>query len=171
MMLRSNSRGTTLLELVIAAVVLGVIVAMAAPQFGDTLQRLKFKGKSRDVVSDIRLARSDAVSQRTQFGVHFDYEGNGYVLFKDLVNPGLYLYEVGDSVIKTIAWGRDALLYYTSFDPSTVIFKPDGSASVSGDVILSDANDDHRAKVNVLAATGRVKLTYEPGQHESGQTN
>ncbi len=170
-MLRNNSKGTTLLELVIAAVVLGVIVTMAAPEFGDTIQRLKFKSKSRDVVSDIRLVRSDAVSQRTQFGVHFDYNQNGYVLFKDLVNPGLYQYDTGDSVIKTINWGREALLYYTSFDPSTIIFKPDGSANVTGDVIFTDATDVHRAKVNVLAATGRVKLTYEPGEFETGQTD
>lgn len=168
---RNDCKGTTLLELVIAAVVLGVIVAMAAPRFGDTIQRLKFKGKSRDVVSDIRLVRSDAVSQRTQFGIHFDYEQNGYILFKDLVNPGLYQYDSGDSVLKTINWGREALLYYTSFDPSTIIFKPDGSASVSGDVIVSDATDVHRAKVNVLAATGRVKLSYEPGQFETSQSD
>jgi Tfp pilus assembly protein FimT len=168
---RNNCRGTTLLELVIAAVVLGVIVTMAGPQFGDTIQKLKFKSKSRDVVSDIRLVRSDAVSQRTQFGIHFDYEQNGYVLFKDLVNPGLYQYDTGDSVLKTISWGQEASLYYTSFDPTTIIFKPDGSASVSGDVIVADATDVHRARVNVLAATGRVKLTYEPGESETSQSN
>lgn len=158
---KRNCRGITVLELTIASVVLGVIVAMAAPEFGDTVQRLKFKGKSRDVISDIRLARSDAVSQRAQFGVHFDYDQNGYVVFKDLANPGLFQYEVGDSVIKTVSWGQDAWLYYTSFYPSTVVFMPDGSASISGDVILSDAHNNRQARINVLAATGRVKLTYE----------
>ncbi len=161
MVLKKNCRGLTILELTIAGVVLGVIVAMAAPEFGTTVQRLKFKGRSRDVISDIRLARSDAVSQRAQFGVHFDYGQNGYTLFKDLVNPGLFQYDWGDSVIKTVSWGQDAWLYYTSFSPSTVVFMPDGSASISGDVILSDASYNRKARINVLAATGRVKLTYE----------
>ncbi len=115
MMLKGNHRGLTILELTIAAVVLGVIVALAAPEFGNTVRRLKFKGKSRDVISDIRLARSDAVSQRAQFGVHFDYDANGYTLFKDLVNPDLFQYEAGDSAIKTVACRTDAILYYTSY--------------------------------------------------------
>jgi Tfp pilus assembly protein FimT len=164
MMLKGNHRGLTILELTIAAVVLGVIVALAAPEFGDTVRRLKFKGKSRDAISDIRLARSDAVSQRSQFGVHFDYDAT---LFKDLVNPDLFQYEAGDSAIKTVTWGTEAMLYYTSFEPSTIVFRPDGSASVSGDVVVSDADYNERARINVLAATGRVKLSYESQQEES----
>jgi Tfp pilus assembly protein FimT len=167
MKLKGNHRGLTILELTIAAVVLGVIVALAAPEFGDTVQRLKFKGKSRDVLSDIRLTRSNAVSQRAQFGVHFDYTENGYTVFKDLINPDLLQYEAGDSVIKTVAWGNEAVLYYTSFEPSTIVFRPDGSASVSGDVLVNNPDNDERARINVLAATGRVKLSYESLEQQS----
>ncbi len=157
----NNHRGITLLELMIAVVVLGVIVAMAAPEFGDVLKRLKFKNKSRDLVSDLRLARSDAIAQRTQFGLYFDLGQNQYIMFKDKVNPSLFTYDAGDSVIKTVSLDQDVLLYSSSLTDNTIVFKPDGSASCSGNVIISDSQGNEQADVDVLASTGRVKLTYQ----------
>jgi Tfp pilus assembly protein FimT len=159
-----NSRGITVLELVIAAVVLGIVAAMAAPEFGDVLKRLKFKASSRDVVSDMRLARSEAIAQRTQFGLYFDYSDNNYVLFKDVVNPSQFTYEIGDSVIKTVNLGQDAWIYshsfYNSYGSGAIVFKPDGSASCTGNVVLSDHKWENQADIDVLASTGRVRLTY-----------
>ncbi|MCK4404744.1 MAG: hypothetical protein KAW02_06585 [candidate division Zixibacteria bacterium] len=48
-----NSKGIILLGLMIAVVVLGLMLAMAAPQFAGVLPRLEFKGKSWDMVSDM----------------------------------------------------------------------------------------------------------------------
>jgi prepilin-type N-terminal cleavage/methylation domain-containing protein len=156
-----NSKGITLLELVIAVVVLGVIAAMAAPQFAGVLPRLKFKSKSRDIVSDIRLARSDAISQKAQLGLYFDYSQNGYVVFKDQINPSWFTYDIGDSVIKTVNLGQDVFLYYYTFSNGTVIFKPDGSASSSGNVTITNDQGNEQVDIDVLASTGRVKLTFQ----------
>jgi len=158
---KKNSKGITLLELVIVVVTLGVIVAMAAPRFGEILPRLKFKSKSRDIVSDMRLAKSNAIAQRTQFGLYFDYSQNGYVLFQDKVNPDLLTYEVGDSVIKTVSLGQDVFLYYVSFDNNTVVFRADGSANSSGSATIARDQGGELADINVLASTGRVRLTFQ----------
>jgi Tfp pilus assembly protein FimT len=159
-----NYKGVTVLELVVAAVVLGIVAAMAAPEFGDVLKRLKFKGRSRDVVSDMRLARSEAIAQRTQFGLNFDYSESEYVLFKDVVNPGQFTYDQGDSVIKAVSLGQDVWIYnhsfYNNYGYGTVVFKPDGSASLTGNLVLSDQQWENQADIDVLASTGRVRLTY-----------
>jgi len=160
MRFKKNRKGITLLELMIGVVVLGVIVAMAAPQFASVLPRLKFKSKSRDIVSDLRLARSDAVSQRAQFGLFFDFLQDRYIVFKDLVNPNLFTYEFGEAVIKTVYLGQDISLYSCSFNNYTVVFKPDGSASSSGIVTIENNQGNDRADIDVLASTGRVKLTF-----------
>ena len=153
-------KGMTLLELMIGVVVLGVIAAMAAPQFGGVLPRLKFKNKSRDIVSDMRLARSDAISQRVQFGLFFDSIQDRYIVFKDQINPDLFTYEFGDSVIKTVNLGQDASFYSCTFYNYTIVFKPDGSASSSGNVTIENNQGNDRADIDVLASTGRVKLTF-----------
>lgn len=156
-----NSKGITLLELVIGVVILGVVAAMAAPRFSGVMSRLKFKSNSRDVVSDLRLARSDAIAQRTQFGLYFDYNQNGYILFKDQINPGSFTYEMGDSVIKTISFDQGVWLYYCNFSNNAIVFKPDGSANSSGNVVLSDDQYMNQADIDVLASTGRVKLAFQ----------
>jgi prepilin-type N-terminal cleavage/methylation domain-containing protein len=163
---KKNSKGITLLELVIAVVVLGVVAAMAAPQFGGVLPRLKFKSKSRDIVSDMRLTRSDAIAQRVQVGLYFDYSQNEYTMFKDLVNPDLFTYEAGDSVIKTVNLGQDISMYYCDFSDNTVVFKPDGSASGSGNVTIKNNQGNDLANIDVLASTGRVKLTFQYSEED-----
>jgi len=161
-----NSKGITLLELVIVVVVLGVVAAMAAPQFGGVMPRLKFKNKSRDIVSDLRLARSDAIAQRGQFGLYFDYSQNGYIVFKDQINPSLFTYDIGDSVIKTVSLGQDVSLYYSTFSNNTIVFKPDGSANSSGNVTISKDEGGELADIDVLASTGRVRLTFQYSDEE-----
>ena len=163
---KKSSKGITLLEMVIVVVVLGVIAAMAAPQFAGVLPRLKFKNKSRDIVSDLRLARSDAIAQRGQFGLYFDYSQNGYIVFKDQINPSLFTYDIGDSVIKTVSLGQDVSLYYSTFSNNTIVFKPDGSASFSGNVTISNGEGEEQAAIDVLASTGRVKLTFQYSDEE-----
>jgi Tfp pilus assembly protein FimT len=161
-----DHKGVTLLELVATVVVLGTVAPMAASEFGDVLKKLKFKGRSRDVVSDMRLARSEAIAQRTQLRLHFDYSGNEYVLFKDLVNLAQFSYDQGDSVIKTFSLGKRCVdiqshfLFYNNYEYGTIVFNPDVSASLSGYLVLSDRQWKNQSEIDVLASTGLVKLTY-----------
>jgi Tfp pilus assembly protein FimT len=139
----------------------------AASEFGDILKKLKFKGRSRDVVSDMRLARSEAIAQRTQFGLHFDYSEIEYVLFKDAVNPGQFSYDQGDSVIKTFSLGKDVWIYnhtfYNDYGYDTIVFRPDGSASLSGYLVLSDRQWKNQSEIDALVSTGRVRFNYSYG--------
>lgn len=157
----NNNKGITLLEMIIVAVVIGITSTLAIPRFGQVMDKLRLKTAARDMVSSLRLARSHAVSQRSQLGVYFDLESSQYVLFKDLANPGSFTYDAGsdsDVVTKTLP-GRVGF-GYSSFPNSVVIFKPDGSASSSGAVELYSCELDYYGcfTVDVLGSTGRVKL-------------
>ncbi len=149
-----------MLEMVIVAVVVGISATLAVPRFGQVMERLKFKTAGRDIVSSLRLARANAVSERSQFGVYFDLESGQYTLFKDVANPGSFTYDAGadsDMVTKTLP-GR-VNLAYTSFPNLVAIFRPNGSASSSGAVLLCSCADCGTAlSVDVLGSTGRVKL-------------
>jgi prepilin-type N-terminal cleavage/methylation domain-containing protein len=155
-----NNKGITLLELMIVVVIIGIGSALAAPRFGQIMEKLKLKTAGRDVVSSLRLARSDAVSQRQQFGVYFNLNSNQYVLFKDKFNPGSFTYEPGgDSAMVTETLPGHINFGSTSFPNFVVIFKPDGSASNSGSVELYSSEEGYSSfVVDVLSSTGRVKL-------------
>jgi prepilin-type N-terminal cleavage/methylation domain-containing protein len=161
MIRKNNSRGITLIELVIVVVIISVIAAMGIPQFSKVVPRLEFKSASRDIVSDLRLVRSLAIAQRTQVGLYFNSEQRQYIIFKDMVNLPALTYEVGDSVIRTVTLDQNLSISSCSFTNYTIIFKPDGSASSTGGVVVGYSQGNDLANVNVLASTGRVKLTYQ----------
>jgi Tfp pilus assembly protein FimT len=160
MEIKNNNKGITLLEVMIITVIIGITSTLAIPRFGQVMDKLRLKTEARDIISSLRLARSNAVSQRSQFGVYFDLNSRQYVLFKDLTNLGSFTYDAGadsDMVTKTLP-GR-VNFGYSSFPNFTVIFKPDGSASSSGLVELCSYEDYYGSfTIDVLGSTGRVKL-------------
>ena len=157
---KSNNKGITMLEMMIIAVIIGITSTLAIPRFGQVMDKLRLKTAGRDILSSLRLARSNAVSQRSQFGVYFDLNSRQYVLFKDLANPGSFTYDAGsdsDMVTKTLP--ARVNFGYDSFSNSVVIFRPNGSASSSGLIELYSCEDYYGSfTVDVLSSTGRVKL-------------
>ncbi len=150
------------MELVIVVVVIGLMSAMAVPSFLNYTSKLETKSTARDIVSTLRLARSKAVSERAQYGIFFNTGARQYTYFKDKVSPGLLQYDPGvggDSVIAQHALDADVNYVSNSFTNTTVIFKTDGGASSSGDLKLTPASGGFTYNINVLASTGRVKLT------------
>ncbi|MGB2698395.1 MAG: GspH/FimT family pseudopilin [Candidatus Zixiibacteriota bacterium] len=154
-------KGFTMIELMIVAVAIGIFSAIAIPRFGKVMTKLKLKSAARDVTSTLRLARSNSVSQKRPFGVYFDVQNGQYILFEDKVNLSSYTYEVGDSAIQTANLPENVDFGYASFNNSTVIFRPNGSASSSGMVDVWSYDVYDYLWVDVLASTGRVKLVKQ----------
>jgi prepilin-type N-terminal cleavage/methylation domain-containing protein len=157
---KKNNKGITLLELMITLVVLGITSTLAFPQFERTMDKLRLKNAGRDMVSSLRLARSDAVSKRQQFGVYFDINSRRCILFKDLANLAAFTYDAGsDSDMVATPLPSHVNFGSTSFPNSVVIFQPYGSASNSGSIgLYSSEGSSGTFTVDVLSSTGRVKL-------------
>ena len=157
---KKDSKGAAMIELILGAVVLGVIIAMVAAQFAGVLPRLKFKSASCYIISDLRLARSEAIAQKTQFGLYFDFGQSQYILFRDQVDLPSCTYDVGDSVIKTVSLDQDISISSCTFNHYTIVFKAEGSASCAGSVVIRNNQGSERANVDVLASSGEVRLTF-----------
>lgn len=157
-----NKRGFTLIEAVIVAVLIGIMSAIAIPRFGKVMTKLKMKASGRDIISQLRLARSYAVSQKNPFGVYFDIENNQFVIFEDVVNLSSLTYDYGDSTIKTFTLPVDINFSYSSFNNDVVIFRSNGSASSTGSVDLYSEKVYDYLMIDVLASTGRVRM-YKGG--------
>jgi type II secretion system protein H len=153
-----NERGVTLMELIIVVVIVGLMSAMAVPSFLNYTSKLQAKSTARDIVSTLRLARSKAVSERNPYGVHFDAGNRRYTFFKDKGDPTQYTAGT-DSLISQVALDRDVNYAGNTFTNAAVIFGTSGGASTSGDLTIVPASGGFNYVVNVLASTGRVKLT------------
>lgn len=161
MRLVKNSRGITLVELMTIVVLIGIIAAIAMPEFGATMSRLKFRSSARHMLSKLRLARSNSVANKQQFGVHFDQGTRTMTVFQDRVNPTAFRFETGDSAISVDTLPEDFVAVYPTFGGSDVVYRPNGSASATGSVLFIAYNGSDYVNfgiIEVLASTGRTKI-------------
>jgi prepilin-type N-terminal cleavage/methylation domain-containing protein len=155
-------KGVTMMELVVVAVVIGLMSALAVPSFLNYSAKMEAKSEARNIVSTLRQARSKAISERVKYGVYFDAGNRRYTYFKE--KSGNEQYDAGtDSLISQIALDRDISYGGNTFTNTTVVFRSDGSASSSGNLKLySTAAGSDTLYINVLASTGRVKMDDRP---------
>jgi prepilin-type N-terminal cleavage/methylation domain-containing protein len=159
---KSNGRGIrgfTMIEMAIVAVLIGVMATMAVPLFTRTLPRLKTHAEARNILNAIRIARSRAIAENTQYGVYINSTARSYLLFKDIVSPTLYMYNSGDSIISgPVIFDFNVVCTGTTFTNGTVVLLPTGAASQTGTVGVNSSSGDAPYTISVLAATGKTKI-------------
>lgn len=65
----SKEKGFTLIELMIAIAILGVIVGLAAPAMGDFLIRQRVSSQANELMLALAFARSEAVKSNTSIAI------------------------------------------------------------------------------------------------------
>lgn len=156
-----SKRGITLIELMSIVVIIGIVAAMAAPRFSRTITRLKFRTSARDLVSKMRLARSNAITHKQPYGVYLDNSDMTMTMFVDTYNPTAYTFETADSVVSVDTLPDGFVYLGTDFGQTSIVYRPNGSASQTGRVYFQtyDENDGiNIGIVHVLASTGRTKI-------------
>jgi len=157
----SSKAGITLIEMVTLAVIVGIIAAMAAPRFQRAYDRMQFRAANREIMSDLRMARSMAITDKAQYGVYFDFASKSMTIFRDVVNPSLLTLESGDPVVRTDTLAVNVEYLLTDVVNNTITFGPNGSADFNGGGniltigLLDDVYCEHFH--NVLRSTGRVR--------------
>ncbi len=163
-----SNRGITMIEIIIGVVIVGIAAAMAVPRFQTAVERMQFRSANRDIVSALRMARSQAISQHSAFGIYFDYGALTMTLFEKK-GTDMDSYEPAwDDVVRvdTLGGTDGKFLDYiiTSLDDSptesSIVFESDGSATAGGDIFTIELTDAMVgvAHINVLPSTGRVTL-------------
>lgn len=157
-----SAKGTSLIEIMATVVIIGIVAGMAVPRFKIAMERISYQASDRDMLSVLRLARSLAISEKSQYGIYFeDTSPRKYRLFKDISNPSSYTYDDSDSTMKIDTLGHDFAMLYTDIPGNTVVFQPNGSAGFTGggNIISMAMSEDVTAIFvhNILASTGRVK--------------
>ena len=64
-----KNQGFTLIELMVTVAVMAIIATIAAPSFGDLLERQRFQKKERELLSILTQTKSQAILKRTNVTV------------------------------------------------------------------------------------------------------
>ena len=157
-----SQRGVTILELLITTVIIGIVSAMAVPRFQTAVERLKIRSGGQEMNSVMKLARSNAISNKQPYGLHFDSDKMIVTLFEENVVPGstVVVFDNADSIVHVDTLPQEFKYLDTDCDGDVIVFQPNGSCSfVGGGNIYAIATTEKVTAIiinNVLASTGRV---------------
>ena len=78
-----HNSGFTLIELIIALAIIGILAAVSVPSFIKWLPDIKLQSASRDLYSAMQKARSEAVKGNKDWAIVFDSTNDRYYLCSD----------------------------------------------------------------------------------------
>ena len=161
---RSQS-GYSIIELLVVIAIIGIVSLVSVPQFIAFQRSNQLKTSMRQVMADLRLARQQAVSERTQTRVRFQANAPSYEVEKlnsDGTWTGIGRSASGNST-RSLETGctlaTPANLQTATIDGNTfyvVVFRPEGT------ITLADANNpDGSFVVRTAHALSRTSFTIQ----------
>lgn len=152
-----NKTGMTLLELIIVVAILGIVSAIAAPNYMNYMADRRLKGAARTIMSDLMASRLSAVSRNHEFKVFFSGDQMTYTVLADTNNNGTA--DTGEAAeAKNIRNDYHDVAMTASANP---IFSPRGTAPLGTTVTLTSLRTGARQCV-MVGLSGRVKIDSCP---------
>jgi Tfp pilus assembly protein FimT len=159
MTMTNNTSGWTLMETMIAVVMVGILAAAAIPKFGPMLESMKLRTAAMTVQRALVAARTRAIADpsvhcgvvfvgSTKLIIYPDSSGTPYVV-NQLDTASKYL--------GTYTMPRNIVLTEVSVSNHCIVFRGDGSAKTDGTVTVGNKYNKTKT-INVLATTGRIKV-------------
>jgi len=132
-------RGLTLIELLIAILLIGILIAVLTPSMTDAMARKRLEGIANELSTDLQYSKSQAVSTNTS--VSLITSANGYLI------------QNATSVFKTIT--LDSKVSLTA--PLTISFEPYRDFSSTATVTVTHTQTPAQLLVKV-DPMGRIQL-------------
>jgi prepilin-type N-terminal cleavage/methylation domain-containing protein len=161
-MTSNTASGWTLMELLVAIVMVSILSALAIPTMTPMLESMKLRTAALNVQRTLVAARTRAITDpNVHCGVYFPDSMNAYI-FPDSASGTAYQVDARDTA--NIYLGRYKLpkkIYLCSLSTSLtnrcIVFRGDGSAKYGGNIYIFNKYNKKRT-INVLATTGRIKV-------------
>jgi prepilin-type N-terminal cleavage/methylation domain-containing protein len=146
--------GFTLLELIIVLILLGLAAAVVIPSFTGGLRGLRLETAGRDLITRMKQARTDALSQQAVFRVVLktDPAGDDQYVFVDEYGRTLRSYNLPEDVV--VKTPEKEL-------PLTISFYPSGKSSGGKFSLQYEGGRVLRISVDPVTGFGRVLKATE----------
>lgn len=169
-------RGTSLLELMFAIAIAGVVLAAAVPSFQTTIRNSSMTTVTNQMVTFMHAARSEAVKRRQRVTVcrgqvetaQCDPDGEGLLVFSNTADDASFDAGAGDTLVRHSRWLRGsvdpnslALPHYVHFNASG-FSRLIGDVPAAGDITFCDKRGTDAARVLTLTVTGRPQVRDWP---------
>jgi len=141
------ARGVTLLELLIVLAIMAIVAGFMIPMFGGPISTSELRSAARELAAGLRLAQSEAVSQRRQTFLVLDVAGKRFKVDND---P--HEHKLPSKVELKLFTAQNDLV---SDSVGSIRFFPDGGSN-GGRITVASGN--RKFDVDIEWLTGRVAI-------------
>ena len=165
-----RERGFTLMEVMVVAGIIAIAAAVATPGYMSRLPEIRANGAARALLTDLQLARMQAVSENIEYTVTFSTAGNSYNVHRVPDNPELVKTVSLSDHFPGIEFGHvsgtdpdgSPISGSVTFEgnPPSVTFSPTGLAG-SGYIFIkpsADTSRTDRQRAVGVRPSGRARL-------------
>ena len=142
-----SQRGVTLLELLIVIALMAIVAGFVIPRFGGPISTSELRASARQLAAGLRLARSEAVSERRETFLVLDVAGKRFKVDREPREHPL----PSRIELKLFTAQNDLV----SADVGSIRFFPDGGSN-GGRITV--ASGPRKFDVDVDWLTGRVAI-------------
>jgi len=145
----SDKSGFTLVELMVVISILAILALITVPSYMSWMPSYRLKGAARDMISNLQLAKLEAIKRNTTCTVNIDVGGNAYNL------------QLPDStIIKTVSlgdYGSGITFTNTGNISNAITFSSRGIATF--DPVPSDTMGKIFITNNKQSVTHKIQIT------------
>ena len=150
-----NSRGFTLMELMIAIMIAGSIIILSVPSFNSIRLSWRLRGETQQMAAVLRAARSTAVMKNITTVFTFNPNNRTYSYFEDRDRDGARDNDEYQSATYRLV-PQVRMAAYT-LPGTSLSFGPMGNTKASGSITLMTSHNRFRT-IWVYGGTGNVTV-------------
>lgn len=177
--MKTSPAGFTLIELMITLSIVAIMMGIGAPALFSALPGIRVSGAARQILSDLRLARTTAVEKGTPVVVKFHVGATGtYILALDDGDDDYDASNPDDELLKEVPLADSYTnIEFSSASPdaptspadgvdldsgiaNAITFNPNGSASEEGEIYIRPAGktDSTNRRIAIVPSTGNARI-------------